>query len=50
MKILKWQVKTKEDKVLNEFIHIAAHELRNPIQPILSLSQIVKSDDNKRKE
>ena len=31
-----------KDKVLNEFIHIAAHELRNPIQPILSLSQIVK--------
>jgi len=33
-----------KDKVLNEFIHIAAHELRNPIQPILSLSQIVKSE------
>ena len=31
-----------KDKVLNEFIHIAAHELRNPIQPILSLSQIAK--------
>jgi two-component system sensor histidine kinase VicK len=33
-----------KDKVLNEFIHIAAHELKNPIQPILSLSQIIKSD------
>jgi len=33
-----------KDKVLNEFIHIAAHELRNSIQPILSLSQIVKSE------
>ncbi|MDQ6723194.1 MAG: HAMP domain-containing histidine kinase, partial [Thermoproteota archaeon] len=32
-----------KDKVLNEFIHIAAHELRNPIQPILGFSQIVKS-------
>ncbi|MGA7044458.1 MAG: HAMP domain-containing sensor histidine kinase, partial [Nitrososphaeraceae archaeon] len=31
------------DKILNEFIHIAAHELRNPIQPILGLSQIVKT-------
>ena len=31
------------DKVLNEFIHIAAHELRNPIQPILGFSQIVKT-------
>jgi two-component system sensor histidine kinase VicK len=30
-------------KILNEFIHIAAHELRNPIQPILGLSQIVKT-------
>ena len=31
------------DKILNEFIHIAAHELRNPIQPILGLSQVLKS-------
>ncbi|MGB8024910.1 MAG: hybrid sensor histidine kinase/response regulator, partial [Nitrososphaeraceae archaeon] len=31
------------DKILNEFIHIAAHELRNPIQPILGMAQIVKS-------
>jgi len=31
------------DKILNEFIHIAAHELRNPIQPILGLSQSLKS-------
>jgi signal transduction histidine kinase len=26
-----------------EFIHIAAHELRNPIQPILGLSEIMRS-------
>ena len=31
------------DKILNEFIHIAAHELKNPIQPILGLSQFLKS-------
>ncbi len=31
------------NKILNEFIHIAAHELRNPIQPILGLSQVLKS-------
>lgn len=31
------------DKILNEFIHIAAHELRNPIQPILSLTQVLRS-------
>jgi two-component system sensor histidine kinase VicK len=32
------------DKMQKEFINIAAHELRNPIQPILSLSQILQSD------
>ena len=42
LKITNEKLKVK-DKVLNEFIHIASHELRNPIQPILSLSQIVKS-------
>ena len=31
------------DKILNEFIHIAAHELKNPIQPILGLSQFLRS-------
>ena len=31
------------NKILNEFINIAAHELRNPIQPILGISQIIKS-------
>ena len=31
------------NKILDEFIHIAAHELRNPIQPILGLSQVLKS-------
>ncbi len=39
-----------KDKVLNEFIHIASHELRNPIQPILSLSQLVKSELSKKIE
>ena len=32
-----------QDKIQNDFIKIAAHELRSPIQPILGLSQIVKS-------
>jgi signal transduction histidine kinase len=37
-----------KDKVLNDFIHIASHEIRNPIQPILSLSQLVKSELSKK--
>jgi len=32
------------DKMQKEFINIAAHELRNPIQPILGLSNIVHSE------
>ncbi|MDP9289421.1 MAG: ATP-binding protein, partial [Thermoproteota archaeon] len=31
------------DKMQKEFIGIAAHELRNPIQPILGLAEILKS-------
>ena len=31
------------DKMQNEFINIAAHELRTPIQPILGLSEILRS-------
>ncbi|MFL6347508.1 MAG: ATP-binding protein [Nitrososphaeraceae archaeon] len=31
------------DKMQNEFINIAAHELRTPIQPILGLSQVLQS-------
>ena len=38
------------NKILNEFIHIAAHELRNPIQPILGLSQVLKSKFTQGKE
>jgi signal transduction histidine kinase len=38
------------NKILNEFIHIAAHELRNPIQPILGLSQVLKSKFTPGKE
>jgi two-component system, OmpR family, sensor histidine kinase VicK len=34
------QLKT-HDKMQKEFINIAAHELRSPIQPILSLSEVV---------
>jgi signal transduction histidine kinase len=38
------------DKMQEEFINIAAHELRNPIQPILSLSDVVLSNTNDIKQ
>ena len=41
------------DKMQKEFINIAAHELRTPIQPILGLSQIIQSnvmDENLRSQ
>jgi len=31
------------NKILNNFIQTSAHELRNPIQPILGISQIIKT-------
>src|SRR5205823_11481382 len=31
------------DKLQKEFINIAAHELRTPIQPILSLTEVLRS-------
>jgi signal transduction histidine kinase len=46
--------KLKEmDKMKDEFINVAAHELRTPIQPIIGLSEILRSrirnnDDNNR--
>ncbi len=33
------------DRLQRDFINIAAHELRNPIQPILSLSEIVRHSE-----
>src|ERR687896_456723 len=40
------------DKMQREFINVAAHELRTPIQPILGLSEILQSkerDEEKRR-
>jgi signal transduction histidine kinase len=40
------------DKMQKEFINVAAHELRTPIQPILSLSEVLQSkekDEEKRR-
>jgi signal transduction histidine kinase len=33
---------TQRDRLQNEFINIAAHEMRTPIQPILGLSEIMR--------
>jgi signal transduction histidine kinase len=40
------QLKT-HDRMQKEFIDLAAHELRNPIQPILGLTEVLRSE-NKR--
>jgi two-component system sensor histidine kinase VicK len=34
------------DRMQKEFINIAAHELRTPIQPILGLTELIKSDSD----
>ncbi len=41
-----------QEKTQKEFINIAAHELRTPVQPILSLSEVLQSkeeDEEKRR-
>ena len=37
-------------KMQEEFINIAAHELRTPIQPILGLTQVMRSDSKDAKQ
>jgi signal transduction histidine kinase len=37
----------QKDKLKDEFINIAAHELRAPIQPILGLSEVIRSRRSK---
>ena len=31
------------DKLMNEFVNVASHELRNPIQPIVGISEVLRS-------
>ena len=38
------------DNMQKEFINIAAHELRTPIQPIMGLSEIVKNKTNDKEQ
>ena len=43
--------KLKEaDRLQREFIHIAAHELRTPIQPILGMAELIESTLQKKKD
>jgi signal transduction histidine kinase len=46
LKKLNEQLKHK-DRLKDEFINIAAHELRTPIQPILGLSEVIRSHSRK---
>ena len=39
-----------QDKIQSDFIKVAAHELRNPIQPILGMSEVIKSMITQKKE
>ena len=44
MNLKKANEKLRESESLqNDFIHIAAHELKNPLQPILMMSEVMKS-------
>jgi signal transduction histidine kinase len=31
------------DRLQREFIHVSAHELRTPIQPILGMAELIES-------
>jgi hypothetical protein len=47
-KIKEYEKQKEADELKDEFINIAAHELRTPIQPILGLTQLIysKIDEN----
>jgi signal transduction histidine kinase len=38
------------DKMQSEFVNVAAHELRTPIQPIISLTEVLKSKAEDREQ
>jgi signal transduction histidine kinase len=40
----------KSDKMKDEFINVAAHELRSPIQPILGLTEVIRSNEKDAKQ
>jgi two-component system sensor histidine kinase VicK len=43
-----YQQLKKSEELQQDFIRIAAHELRSPIQPILAISEILKSNVNSK--
>src|SRR5215831_3583086 len=45
-----YQKLKESEEVKDDFVHIAAHELRTPIQPILVLTQLLRSQVNNVKE
>jgi two-component system, OmpR family, sensor histidine kinase VicK len=45
-----YQKLKESEKVKDDFVHIAAHELRTPIQPILALTQLLRSQVNNVKQ
>ncbi len=49
---LQYEKLKEADRIKNEFINIAAHELRTPVQPIIGLSEVLHSaiNDTKQKE
>jgi two-component system sensor histidine kinase VicK len=49
---LQYEKLKEADRIKNEFINIAAHELRTPVQPIIGLSEVLHSaiKDTKQQE
>src|SRR5215469_12614858 len=45
-----YQKLKESEEVKDDFVHIAAHELRTPIQPILGLTQLLRSQVNNVKQ
>jgi signal transduction histidine kinase len=45
-----YQKLKESEEVKDDFVHIAAHELRTPIQPILGLTQLLRSQINNVKQ
>jgi two-component system, OmpR family, sensor histidine kinase VicK len=47
---LQYEKLKEADQMKNQFIDVAAHELRTPVQPIISLSEVLQSTINDTKQ